>query len=386
MILLKKINKEKELISTIIIVITYNSEQYIEELIKSLINQDYDISNLLLLIIDNNSQDGTVNKIFNIVSKLSHNYRTPNILLIKLTRNVGFAPANNLGLKLLKKLGISLRGKNIIFLNPDISILDRKFLNIVEKLLTTLPIIGFAMRSWRDSNVIDSLGGYIDALGSPQEILHGIRLLGKIKASNSLPLIYAIPSACFAAIAIRGNVFEIIGFLKDWYVMYFEDVEFCLRAWSTGIPVYLYRKFVVQHARGGTQRTSTSEITAFEIVYHISKNSLLLSYEYLGPLVYLIKAALYLAISLIYKKKLLVHSFLESIHIIKKKKLKWRRLPKGLIPHDPRTWAFLWAFKYWLRYGGATSIALSYGARRASIEYVLHYLIPKYRFRQKIMT
>ncbi len=385
MILLKKFNVDLEAIFTVILVVTYNSEQYIDDLIESIAHQDYDANKVLLLVIDNNSRDRTVDKIIDKVSQLESKIK--NVLLIRLSRNVGFAPANNLGLRLLRLLRGSLSNTKIILLNPDTKVLDKRFLAVADKLLSRLPIVGFAMLSGDGIDIVDSIGAYVDALGNSQDILCGVKLSRIIKTLiDKLPSIYAVPSACFAAIAIRGEVFESLGLLKDFYVIYFEDTEFCLRAWSRGVPIHVYRDFMVWHVRGGTQKSGTVTLNSkiggmrrgsLEIPYHFSKNSLLLSYEYLGPLTFLLRTLLYLIASLTLKRKHLVYSFLESIHIIWRKRLKWRRLPKDLIPRSPRTWVLLWALKYLLRYGSDVNTAINYGVRRASIECIPHLLIPR---------
>ncbi|WP_406685338.1 glycosyltransferase family 2 protein [Seonamhaeicola sp. MEBiC1930] len=87
-----------------IITPTYNSERFIEDTIKSVINQTY--KDWELIIIDDNSTDTTIE----IVSRFSN--RNSNIRLIKNKKNSGAAFSRNKGIK-------EAKGDFIAFLDAD---------------------------------------------------------------------------------------------------------------------------------------------------------------------------------------------------------------------------------------------------------------------------
>lgn len=370
-IIAKKIVNRFKNIDVAVLIVTYNSENYIDTLLKSIHSQKFDLEKLLVLIIDNNSTDGTVARL----RELSREF-DGNIVIIALSENVGFAPTNNLGLILLKRIWGDLSGKYIIFLNPDTKLLDSRFLEIASNLLHSLPFIGFSTIG--ENFVIDSIGSYVDLLGSPQEILHGIRLSRNLyNLLSTLPPIYFVPSVCFAATAIRGEVFEKIGLLKNGYIMYFEDTELSLRAWSSGIPVAIYRKFIVWHKRGGSITRKCSRCSTFENI-HMAKNILLLNYEYFNFIIFLAKLLIYISIALTLRKGKLLNAVVQATHLILKGRVKKRRLPRGIVPFSFRTVAILWAIKYYLHSPNAgLDEALTYGVKRASFEY-LRYMVRKY--------
>lgn len=365
-------------IKIVVLIVTYNSRAFIDRLIDSIFSQDYDLSKLLLIVVDNASKDNTYDEILLLLERLSSK-RKANFIAVRLSDNLGFAPANNVGLALAKNILGELRNKILLLLNPDTYIIDKNFFSKVEMLAGILPVVGVATISGeKEEVVIDSLGAFIDFLGNPQDILCHVKMTDTIKSLiKRLPLIYTIHYALFAAVAIKGEIIEEFGFLRNDYVIYFEDTEFCLRLWSKGIPVYVFRDFMVWHVRGGTQKQSfraskQQETTIFmNIPYHFSKNMLLLTYEYLGPFRYLLRLLIYGLIGFVFKRKHLAFSIVDSLWIIIKKRIKRKKLPKGLIPKDSRTWVLLWALKYKINNSDRSlEEAVSYGVIRASFEYL----------------
>ncbi len=362
-------------VKIIVIIVMYNSEKFIDDLFASLMSQDYDLSRVLLVVVDNASRDNTLGRVLYHL----HRLRGLNWIVTILSRNYGFVYGNNIALYLARHVLGDLRNRIVVFLNPDTRILRNDFLQRAEMLLSRFPVVGFAMVSG-NNDIIDSLGAYIDFIGNPQDLLCGVRLSRTMKKFlQCLPRIYAVPSVCFAATAIRGEVLESLDFLRLFYVIYFEDTEFCLRAWSVGIPVLVYREFMVWHARGGTQRMSPRQHSGLRgdelnILLHFTKNSLLLTYEYLGVIRFLLRSFIYLAASIMLRRKHLVRAFIEATRIIVKRRIKPRRLPKGLVTLNPRTWVYLWALKCLLKepssIGARLEDCVRYGVQRASLEYI----------------
>ena len=373
---ISKINNTK----IILLIVTYNSERFIRKLCSSILTQDYDLSQVLLVVIDNNSNDNTYNEV---VKCVRSNKSKLNYVILKLSKNLGFTPANNIGLILAIRILGDLNDKIILLLNPDTHILSKDFFRNVERLSRDLPIVGFSTISGENYDVIDSIGAFIDYLGNPQDLFCCVKLTDHIKKflNKTLPKAYYMPLACFAAVAIRGDVIQKIGFLRNDYVIYFDDTEYCLRSWSRGIPVIIYRDFMIWHARGGTQKPRKyasrdkheDDGIFLDIPYHFSKNNLLLVHEYLGSFKYILRVLLYSIIGPITSHKHLAFSIVDSLRIIVKRRIKTKRLPKGLVPRNSRTLVLLWALKYFINYPSrGTKEAVAYGVKRASIEYIKH--------------
>lgn len=90
--------------SLFIIIVTYNGEKYIEKTLKALINGQAAPSQIVL--VDNKSEDGTVNLARNTV---------PGAIIIETGSNMGFGQANNMGIK----LAIDKGATHIFLLNQD---------------------------------------------------------------------------------------------------------------------------------------------------------------------------------------------------------------------------------------------------------------------------
>src|SRR5437868_6036428 len=90
-----------------ILIVNYNTRELTLECIRSVYEQTKALS-FEVILVDNASTDGSADAI-------AEDY--PEVQLIRLERNIGFAAANNVGAR-------SACGKYILLLNPDTVILD----------------------------------------------------------------------------------------------------------------------------------------------------------------------------------------------------------------------------------------------------------------------
>ncbi len=97
-----------------IIVLTHNSEKYIENCLQSIFLQTY--KDIEIIAIDNNSKDNSVKLLR---EKLRDHKRNQQIIINK--KNSGYTGGNNIGIK-------QSRGEYIVILNPDV-ILDENFVH-----------------------------------------------------------------------------------------------------------------------------------------------------------------------------------------------------------------------------------------------------------------
>ena len=84
-----------------IIIVTYNSNEYLANCIRALITQRN--KNFEVIIVDNDSNEDLIN---------FDNFNSLDLKVIKLEKNFGFAAANNIGAK-------KATGEWLITLNPD---------------------------------------------------------------------------------------------------------------------------------------------------------------------------------------------------------------------------------------------------------------------------
>ena len=104
----------------------YNTEKEIIEFLDSILNQDYPLKSIEIVLIDNGSTDDSAQKINTWLNKNQLFYRTQ---LIGLEKNMGIAHAYNIGYE-----NISSESKIIIRTESDVE-LD---INCVSSLVNTL--------------------------------------------------------------------------------------------------------------------------------------------------------------------------------------------------------------------------------------------------------
>lgn len=121
-----------------IIVPVYNTEKYIEECVQSIMKQNYDVSKLQIILINDGSKDGS-RAICETLSK-----KHANILLIN-QENAGVSEARNVGIQ-------KAEGKYILFLDSDDKLEEQSIKKLVEFFdkhydeidLVTYPMIVYA--------------------------------------------------------------------------------------------------------------------------------------------------------------------------------------------------------------------------------------------------
>lgn len=206
-----------------IIILNWNGFEDTAECLKSIMELDYD--NYKVILVDNGSVDGSVEK-FNISS--------PNIKLIKNKNNVGFASANNQGIKYAMEGGADY----IWLLNND-TVVPR---DVLTKLVAAFssPQTGLAspLIYYYDSpEIIQFCGSVIDWENKKIKHIENLEELAGIDIEENLSL-------WGTALLIQRKVIDEVGYLSEKYFAYHEDEEYCLRVARAG-----YRSVVVPDAR-----------------------------------------------------------------------------------------------------------------------------------------
>ena len=194
-----------------IVIVTYNSELYIEECINSIIEKTSKVS-YEIIVIDNASKDRTVSII---------KEKFPNIKLIINEKNMGFAKA-------VKQSRSIVKGKYIFLLNPDTKLKNE----VIDILYSTAERNNeFVLFG---SKLVDDCGKYLYSCGylpTPNEILLLYLLKGKfIKPRriniNAEQKVEIISGANFF---VRKEIFDQLAGFDEDYFMYLEEIDFCFR-------------------------------------------------------------------------------------------------------------------------------------------------------------
>jgi GT2 family glycosyltransferase len=102
-----------------IIVLTYNSEKYIEKCLESVLTQTY--NNLELIIIDSDSKDNSIKLTKKALEKYNGNQK-----IILCEKNLGYAGGNNIGIK-------ESNGEYVVIVNPDIVLKESYLQEVVNE-------------------------------------------------------------------------------------------------------------------------------------------------------------------------------------------------------------------------------------------------------------
>jgi GT2 family glycosyltransferase len=163
----------------------------------------------------------------------------PTLLIIRTHTNLGFAKANNIGIK-------ESGGKNVVLLNPD-TVVTRDWLDKLINCLGKDSHIGIATpKLLRYDGRIDSAGHFFSFSRlevknrGEEEQDHG----QYDTCTNLL-------SCDFACCLIRREVLTQIGLLDERIFLDHEDVDYCLRAGIAGWRVVYCPSSRVFHRRGG---------------------------------------------------------------------------------------------------------------------------------------
>lgn len=228
-----------------IIIINYKQKQLTLDCLKTLSKITY--PNYEVILVDNNSEDGSVEAI-------EKNY--PKVNLIKNSKNTGFTGGNNIGLK-------KTAGDYILLLNNDTRVTP----NFIEPLV-------------EDFSKIENLGivqSKMFVMDSPKQLDNVVSfqtLTGFLYHQGYLDIdkpeyqkfLYSF-SGKGACLMIDKQVLK-LGLFDDEYFAYFEETDLCWRVWLMGFTVGFEPRSIIYHKMGAT----SSKMKSSFIHYHSFKN------------------------------------------------------------------------------------------------------------------
>lgn len=235
-----------------IIIVSYNSKDYLINCLKS-INYDAEI-----IVVDNASSDRTVEEI---------NKLFPGIKIIENYNNIGFAAANNQGIKQAK-------GRYILLLNPDTKILDDALSKMISWMDSHAKAAVSTCRLLNDDNSFQPTGGYFPTLPS--------LFFWQFFLDDILPLNSYHPKPSFyqkereldwvtgAFFLFRREIIGNAGLLDEKFFMYAEELEYCFRIKKAGFRVFFTPIASITHygfKSGSKEKALVSEYESLKYFY-----------------------------------------------------------------------------------------------------------------------
>lgn len=147
-------------------------------------------------------------------------------------KNLGFAAGCNIGMRKTIKNG----AEAFLLLNQD-TVVNKDFL--LPLLTNSADIVGPMIKFRRKEKWMYDFGGKINWWKGRTKHVESL----KVSGFKSLKIDYV--SGC--AMLIKKPVWEKIGLLDERYFLYFEDVDFCLRAKKAGFKIKVEPKSIIVH-------------------------------------------------------------------------------------------------------------------------------------------
>ncbi len=228
-----------------VVTVTFNAAELLADFFSSIKIQSF--TNSTVYVIDNASSDGT--------AELIQKTYSSDCELITNQVNVGVAEGNNQGIRLALSDGCS----HVLLLNND-----TKFgASLFDALLTAasdsgceivvpkIPFFSEPSKLWFAGGCFDSLIGF-----SGKQFGYGAIDNGQFDQAKQITF---APTCCML---VSVGVFTDIGLMDPAYFVYFDDNDFCLRAFRSGLRIYYEPRATLLHKVG---QSTAGELSPFSV-------------------------------------------------------------------------------------------------------------------------
>jgi len=242
-------------IALTIIIVNWNNKKILQDCLESIYSTQNNYS-YEIIVVDNNSEDGSAELIKNKFQK---------VILIENNKNYGFAKANNQAIKITKT-------DYILLLNNDTVIKQNDCFGNMVRFMKKKPKVGvLGCKLVYSDGTLQSVGGkYTSAWEIFKSQVLFIKTFKRLKKNKERDSIFKkIDCVSGACLLTRREVFDKVGMLKEDYFMYGEDIEFCYRANKAGWEVGVLSDISVIHLH-----SKSTEKNLTETLYHSIKNDL----------------------------------------------------------------------------------------------------------------
>lgn len=219
-----------------IVILNWNGESFLAKFLPSVVANS---AGAEVVVIDNASTD-------NSLGFLQKKY--PDIEIIVLDKNYGFAEGYNRGLEKIK-------AAYYILLNSDVEVTESWWQPLIELLESdkTIAAVQPKICSFNDKTRFEyagACGGYLDSYGYP--FCRG-RILDSLEVDNGqYDGLQKIFWASGAAMAIRADLFHEMSGFDAAFFAHMEEIDLCWRIQNRGYSIFCEPKSIVYHVGGGT--------------------------------------------------------------------------------------------------------------------------------------
>ena len=296
-----------------IIIVSYNVKDYIKQCIRSIYRSGLSENSFEIIVIDNDSHDGTVDDIKSYFD---------DIHIIENNVNEGFSKAVNKGIKIAK-------GNFICLINPDVIIKENTFSVLMDYLESNSNVgcVGPKIINADGSIQHSCKRSFPTPLNAIFRLFSLDKIFPKSKIFGEYNLTYLDINQIHKVDAISGafmmfdrKIIDKVGILDESFFMFGEDIDFCFRIKNQGYDIVYNPETEIMHYKGESVKSSPYDMVnvfynAMEIYFEkYSKN-----YPNWKIINIFVKFGLFIRKSLSYSKLILNHLFsliLDSSFII----------------------------------------------------------------------
>jgi GT2 family glycosyltransferase len=222
-----------------IVIVSHNTKAELENCLRSLQQHPPHLSHEIV-VVDNASQDGSVDAVRS---------KWPAVRTIALSRNIGFAAANNNGIR-------QTASELVLVLNSDTLVTEDAIDRLVAALreLPRAAVVG--------PRIVDGNGRPELSFGRMITPLAELRQKALVRFGSAARIdrmtsqtreVDWVTAAC---LLVRRRDAEAIGLFDERFFMYCEDVDFCAAIRARGGAVYFSPAAEIVHLRGRSWRAS----------------------------------------------------------------------------------------------------------------------------------
>jgi len=266
-----------------VIIVSYNTKELLQQCLKSIQaslgkskpqnlkpktqKSQLSFANLEVIIVDNNSTDGTqeyltklkATKVQSLNSKTQINPKSQflNIKTILNKENAGFSKAVNQGIR-------KAEGKYILLLNSDIRVLPgsiEELINIIEKKKDA----GLAVPKLFNKNGRTSQASCYNQ-PTIKRAFQEYWLKRKGYFEKYLPRggqPTSVEAAVGAAMLIPKSTISLVGNFNEKFFMYYEDLDFCRKVRKAGLKVYYVPRAKMVHHHGASGKREAKKVSRY---------------------------------------------------------------------------------------------------------------------------
>jgi len=223
-----------------VIIVNWNAKEYLFKCLKSIFKTTKNII-LQIIVVDNNSSDGSVEML---------KKEFPNVEIISNSKNVGFATANNRGIK-------QSRGKFLLFVNPDIEFYPNSLNLMLNHLKSLPPYVGAVGPQiiYKDGDIYPSCWKFPSLIAEFWGRVKLKKIFPRSKISLQRKRVFyeqpryveVVSGAC---VLIKKSILKKVGYWDEDYFLYYEDDDLFYRFKKNNFKVVYYPPAKVYHYGG----------------------------------------------------------------------------------------------------------------------------------------